>query len=191
MNILSCVLVTKTGFELVIGFITRVQLVTTNNYYTAPDAQFTMHSTLFTLVYLHCSSPVYNTGTITVSLNHTLQILHIKSSLHRCTPATKSFLHNSQRHGVSYRELTWTLSRTHELTWTRTCLNLNSVTHRPTTSLHFTSLHFTSIHLYLSLPLVTNSVTLLFIAASRGPASWRLTHNWLQSDLFAPLVLGV
>jgi hypothetical protein len=31
-----------------------------------------------------------------VSLNHTLQLLHIKPPLRRCTPATNSFLHNSQ-----------------------------------------------------------------------------------------------
>jgi hypothetical protein len=35
-----------------------------------------------------------NTQSITVSLKHTLQILHIKSSLRRCTPATIPFLHN-------------------------------------------------------------------------------------------------
>jgi hypothetical protein len=38
---------------------------------------------------------------MTVSLNHTLQILHIKSSLHRCTLVTNTFLHNSQRNAVS------------------------------------------------------------------------------------------
>jgi hypothetical protein len=52
-----------------------------------------------------------DTGIITVLLNHTLQILHIKSSLHRYTLATNSFLHNS-RHSVSYWELTETYSRT-------------------------------------------------------------------------------
>jgi hypothetical protein len=36
MNVLSRVLVTETGFGLVIGFINRLQLVTTNNYSTAP-----------------------------------------------------------------------------------------------------------------------------------------------------------
>jgi hypothetical protein len=35
--ILSRVLVTETGFGLVIGFINRLQLVTTNNYNTVPD----------------------------------------------------------------------------------------------------------------------------------------------------------
>jgi hypothetical protein len=35
--ILSRVLVTKTGFGLVIGFINRLQLVTTNDYYIVPD----------------------------------------------------------------------------------------------------------------------------------------------------------
>jgi hypothetical protein len=35
--ILSRVLVTETGFGLVIGFISRLQLVTTNNYNTVPD----------------------------------------------------------------------------------------------------------------------------------------------------------
>jgi hypothetical protein len=37
INILSHVLVDETGFGLVIGFIDRLQLVTTNNYNTIPD----------------------------------------------------------------------------------------------------------------------------------------------------------
>jgi hypothetical protein len=35
------------------------------------------HSTLISSVYLHWSSQIYNTGTITASLSYTLQILHI------------------------------------------------------------------------------------------------------------------
>jgi hypothetical protein len=44
VKVLSRVLMTATGFGLVIGFINRLQLVTTNNYYTVPDlrnSQFT------------------------------------------------------------------------------------------------------------------------------------------------------
>jgi hypothetical protein len=51
---------------------------------------------------------IYNTGTIPVSLNYTLQILHIKSSLHSRTLATNSFLHR-----LAYRtELSAQLSST-------------------------------------------------------------------------------
>jgi hypothetical protein len=47
---------------------------------------------------------IYNTGIVTVSLNYTHQILHIKSSLHRRTLATNSFLHR-----LPYKtELSWT-----------------------------------------------------------------------------------
>jgi hypothetical protein len=35
--ILSCILVTEMEFELVFGFINRLQLITTNNYNTVPD----------------------------------------------------------------------------------------------------------------------------------------------------------
>jgi hypothetical protein len=46
---LSRVLVTKTGFGLVIGFIDHLQDVTTNNYYTIADFHTTNHSTLSVL----------------------------------------------------------------------------------------------------------------------------------------------
>jgi hypothetical protein len=46
-NILA-VLVTATGFGLVIGFINRLQLVT-NNYYTLPDLHNSPHYNLFSL----------------------------------------------------------------------------------------------------------------------------------------------
>jgi hypothetical protein len=61
-------------FGLVIGFIGYLQVVTTINYNTVPDFHTTKHSTLFSSVYLHWSSRIYNTGTIKVSLNHTFPI---------------------------------------------------------------------------------------------------------------------
>jgi hypothetical protein len=76
---LSHVLVTRTGFGFVIGFINHLQVVITINYNTVPDFYTTKHSTLISSVYLHCSSQIYHTGTIQVSLNHTLPI---KSSNH-------------------------------------------------------------------------------------------------------------
>jgi hypothetical protein len=74
LTILSRVLVTKTGFGLVFGFINHLQVVTTINYNTVPDFHTTNHSRLIYLVYLHQSSRIYNIGTIKVSLNHTLPI---------------------------------------------------------------------------------------------------------------------
>jgi hypothetical protein len=53
---MSRVLVTETGFGLVIGFINRLQVVTTNNYNTVPDLHATKHSTLIFSAYLHLSS---------------------------------------------------------------------------------------------------------------------------------------
>jgi hypothetical protein len=61
----------KTGFGLVIGFINHLQAVTTSSY-TAPHVHTTQHSTLLSSVYLLQYSRIYNTGTIKVSLNHTL-----------------------------------------------------------------------------------------------------------------------
>jgi hypothetical protein len=55
-------------------------------------------------------------------------------------------------------------SRTHELTnRTQINLKLSSVTHQPTTSLHFHSW--------------------LILLLTHGSASWRLTHNWMQTKL--------
>jgi hypothetical protein len=63
----------KTGFGLVNGFIAYLQVATTNNYNTVTDfPTTTKQSTLIPSVYLHWSSRIYNTGTIKVSLNHTL-----------------------------------------------------------------------------------------------------------------------
>jgi hypothetical protein len=78
--ILSRVLVTKTRFGLVIGFINYLQVVTTTKYNTVTDFHTTNHSTLIFSVYFHYSSlsvswqRIYNTGTIKVSLNHALPI---------------------------------------------------------------------------------------------------------------------
>jgi hypothetical protein len=69
--------------------------------------QFTVaHALGFSIFTSRLLATYLNTGVIQVSRNHTLQILHKNSSLHWCTLATNSFLHNSQRHAVSYRELT-------------------------------------------------------------------------------------
>jgi hypothetical protein len=51
---------------------------------------------------------IYNTGTITVSLNYTLQVLHINSSLHSRTPATNAFLHSLPYRTELSTELSWT-----------------------------------------------------------------------------------
>jgi hypothetical protein len=61
-------------FGLVTGFIGYLRVVTTNNYNTVTDFLTTKYSTLISSVYLHQSSRIYNTGTIKVSLNHTLPI---------------------------------------------------------------------------------------------------------------------
>jgi hypothetical protein len=71
--ILSRVWVTKeVRFGLVIGFINNLQVVTTINYNIVPDFHIKKHSTLISSVYLHYSSRIYNTGSIKVTLNHTL-----------------------------------------------------------------------------------------------------------------------
>jgi hypothetical protein len=83
--ILSPVLVTKMVFELVIEFINHSQVVTAINYNTVPDFYTTKHSTLIYSVCLHCSSRVYHTGTIQVSLNHFQYhstTVYLKSSNH-------------------------------------------------------------------------------------------------------------
>jgi hypothetical protein len=74
--ILSRVLVTETGFVLVIGFINRLQFVTTNNYNTVPDVSLYKHSTPIFWVYLHFSSPS-NGSQHTNCNSFKLQILHI------------------------------------------------------------------------------------------------------------------
>jgi hypothetical protein len=94
---MSCVLVTKMGFGLVIGFINHLQLVTTNNYYTVPDLHnlqslhynlLSLLSLVFTIRFLATD---LNTGITTVSPSqYHCTIAHIKSphhtwSLHRLT----------------------------------------------------------------------------------------------------------
>jgi hypothetical protein len=104
------VLVRMIGF--ISSWVTHSLLITrTHRQYSAitqlHTLQFTIAHTLgFSLSTIHLLAIDLDTGIITVSLNHTLQILHIKFSLHGCTLATNSFLHNSQRHAVSYWELT-------------------------------------------------------------------------------------
>jgi hypothetical protein len=63
----------KTVFGLVIGIINNLQVVTTNNEYTVADLHNvqSLHTNLFSL------SALVFTGTVTVSLNYTLQILRI------------------------------------------------------------------------------------------------------------------
>jgi hypothetical protein len=72
-TVLSRVLVTKTRFRLVIGFINRLQLVTTNNYNTVPDLHnlqllhynlLSLFPIVFTIRFL---STDLNTGIITDS----------------------------------------------------------------------------------------------------------------------------
>jgi hypothetical protein len=58
----------KMGFRLVIGFIDHLQVVTTINYNTIAD----LHNLQSLHTNLSLSSWIYNTGTIKVSLNHTL-----------------------------------------------------------------------------------------------------------------------
>jgi hypothetical protein len=61
-------------------FIEHSKVVTTTEYNTVTDFHTTKHSTLIFTVYFHKSSlsvswqRIYNTGTIKVSLNHTLPI---------------------------------------------------------------------------------------------------------------------
>jgi hypothetical protein len=59
------------GFRLVIGFINHLQVVIAINYNTVPDFYTTKHSAVISSACLHCSSWLYHTGTIQVSLNHT------------------------------------------------------------------------------------------------------------------------
>jgi hypothetical protein len=64
----------RRGFGLLVGFIGCLQVVTTINYYPSVDFHTTKHSTLISSVYLHYSSRIYNTGTMKISLNHTIPI---------------------------------------------------------------------------------------------------------------------
>jgi hypothetical protein len=107
IKILLRVLVTKTGFGLVIGFIDHSQAITTINYNIVHDLQNlqSLHYNLlilFPLVFaIHFLATVLSTQTIRVLLNHTLQMLlhysthkvftsHLKSSIHkiRSSPTT-------------------------------------------------------------------------------------------------------
>jgi hypothetical protein len=51
---------------------------------------------------------IYNTGTLTVLLNYTLQILHIKSSLHSRTLATNSLLQSLRYRTELSTQPSWT-----------------------------------------------------------------------------------
>jgi hypothetical protein len=64
----------KTRFGLLIWFINHLQVVTTINFHTIADLHITKHATPISSVYLHQSSRIYDTGTIKVSLYHTLPI---------------------------------------------------------------------------------------------------------------------
>jgi hypothetical protein len=72
--ILSCVLVSETRFRLVIGFINRLQVVTTITYNTVPDLHNlqSLHYnllSLFPLVFtIHFLETNLNTGIITFSI---------------------------------------------------------------------------------------------------------------------------
>jgi hypothetical protein len=88
LNVLSRVTVTKDWVRIGKWIINHLQAVTTINYYTVTGFHTAKHSTLNSSGCLHLSSRIYNTGTSTVSLNYTLQILrinevfksHVKSS---------------------------------------------------------------------------------------------------------------
>jgi hypothetical protein len=116
---------------LVIGFINHLDVVTTNNYNTVTDFRTTKHSTLLSSVCLPYSSRIYNTGTIKVSLHHTLPI-----SLHCSIPevfkshgksSQPDFLYSSaflvpirselSAHRSRYiaAERTWTYSNTYDV----------------------------------------------------------------------------
>jgi hypothetical protein len=69
----------RPGFRLVIGVINNLQVITTINYYiiAALHNVKSLHANLFSVSVLVFTG--LNTGTIIVSLNHTLQILHINN----------------------------------------------------------------------------------------------------------------
>jgi hypothetical protein len=79
--ILSRVLVTKTGFGLIIGFIKNPQVVTTFNCHTVTDLHIlkSLHTNLFSLsaiVFIYLQNGSY---TLQISMHHNLQS-HTKSS---------------------------------------------------------------------------------------------------------------
>jgi hypothetical protein len=84
---------------LVSRFIGYSPVVTTNNCNTITDFHTTKHSSLISSVYLHESSRIYNTGTIKVSVNHTLPIPLHSSTRNVFKPRVKSsqadFLYSS------------------------------------------------------------------------------------------------
>jgi hypothetical protein len=53
---LSCVLMTQTGFGLVIGFINHIQVVTTNKYNTVPDLHHLQTTATYTLGFTDSTS---------------------------------------------------------------------------------------------------------------------------------------
>jgi hypothetical protein len=110
-------------FRLVIGFINHLEVVTTINYNTVPDFYTTEHSTLISSVSLHCSSRIYHTGTMQVSLDYTLQVLHINRVF-------QSHFKSSQVDELSSSTMNSELS------------TQNPVTHQPTISLQLTLLNW-------------------------------------------------
>jgi hypothetical protein len=79
--ILSRVSVTKTGFRPVIGLINHLQGVTTIDNHTVPDFHITNHLCTRTLGFPVFTSRLLATNlnieTVTVSVDYTLQVLHI------------------------------------------------------------------------------------------------------------------
>jgi hypothetical protein len=75
----------------------HLQVVIVLNYNTVPDFHTTNDSMLISLFYLHQPSWIHNTGTIKISLNHTLlitlyynahKVLTLMLNLHRLTSCT-------------------------------------------------------------------------------------------------------
>jgi hypothetical protein len=98
-----------------------------------------------------------NTQTITVSLSHTLEILHIKSSLHRNT------FHNSRQ------ELTWTA----DLSYNSHCHYYSLSLNWKLTPLYFTQLSPLIVNLWTpSLKTITWNHTLM--------SSSTTNHAWLS-----------
>jgi hypothetical protein len=108
-----------------------------------------------------------NTQTITVSLNHTLQILHIKSSLHRNT------LH------ISRQELTWTADLPYNSHFRYYSLSLNwKLSWLYITQLSFLMGNFWTPSLNWKLSLQITRSCLLRLRTSRGCLPLRTNCKW-------------